>query len=306
VGYYPTDSLPVVQKLKTLGGQVTVLDQFFHAAFGGSFLNHIWLVAAATPSFPDAPPSLVTQFDGAGRLTFDGALTPDGFAVNTLYSVNAPRPLGSLPEELLPNQTLPTIGDRLSDRGVTWAWYSGGWNDALSGQPDPLFQFHHQPFMYFASFADGTDAKAAHLRDESEFVREARAGRLPAVAFVKPIGADNEHPGYADLARGQAHVVELIEAVMSASTWRNTAILITYDENGGFWDHVAPPRVDRWGPGSRVPAILISPMAKGGVDSTAYDTTAILTLIEERWQLPSLGPRDAAQASLAKHAFEFD
>jgi phospholipase C len=100
-------------------------------------------------------------------------------------------------------------------------------------------------------------------------------------------------------------VVGLIDALRSSDDWANTAIVITYDENGGFWDHVAPPKTDDWGPGSRVPTIVISPFAKGGVDSTVYDTTAILKLIEQRWQLDALTDRDAEQASLAKHAFKF-
>src|SRR5581483_3420721 len=77
------------------------------------------------------------------------------------------------------------------------------------------------------------------------------------------------------------------------------------DEHGGFWDHVAPPVVDRWGPGSRVPAIVFSRFAKSGVDKTAYDTTAILKLIEKRWNLAPLGARDAAQADLATNALNF-
>jgi phospholipase C len=93
---------------------------------------------------------------------------------------------------------------------------------------------------------------------------------------------------------------------MSATTWDRTAIIITYDENGGFWDHVAPPRTDEWGPGTRVPAIVLSPMARGGVDSTVYDTTAILKLIEDRWRLEPLTARDAGQASLLEHAFKFE
>ena len=86
--------------------------------------------------------------------------------------------------------------------------------------------------------------------------------------------------------------------------WADTAIIITYDENGGFWDHVAPPAGDRWGPGTRVPAIIISPFAKKGfVDHTQYDTTSILKTIETRWNLAPLGTRDAAAASLI-NAFE--
>ena len=82
--------------------------------------------------------------------------------------------------------------------------------------------------------------------------------------------------------------------------WDGTAIIITYDENGGRWDHVPPPRVDRWGPGMRVPTVVISPFAKRRyVDHTYYDTTSILKLIERRWSLPPLGPRDAAANDLS-------
>jgi phospholipase C len=97
----------------------------------------------------------------------------------------------------------------------------------------------------------------------------------------------------------------LIKAVMDSATWNDTAIIVTYDENGGFWDHVAPPTTDKWGPGSRIPAIIISPFAKSGVDSTVYDTTAILKLIEKRWNMPSLNARVDGQADLAAHAFKF-
>ena len=306
LGYYPTRDLPIARKLKGMPSQVTVLDHFFHAAFGGSFLNHMWLVSAATPVFPDAPDSLIAKLGPNGKLVSDGEVTPDGYAVNMLYSVNSPRPADAAPDELLPSQTLPTIGDRLDEKDISWAWYAGGWYDALHGEPDPLFQFHHQPFVYFEKYADGTAAKTIHLRDETDFIAEAKRGELPAVSFVKPIGANNEHPGYADLATGEQHVVELLNAIMSATTWDRTAIIITYDENGGFWDHVAPPRTDEWGPGTRVPTIVLSPLARGGVDSTVYDTTAILKLIEERWKLEPLSSRDASQASMADHAFKLE
>jgi phospholipase C len=305
LGYYPTAALPLVQKLKTIPKQVTVLDHFFHAAFGGSFLNHHWLIAAASPTFANAPDALIAKLDDAGKLLKDGAVTPDGFAVNTAFSVNAPHPSTTPAANLVPNQTAPTIGDRLSDKGVAWAWYSGGWNNALAGTPDATFQFHHQPFVYYSNYADGSAAKAAHLKDETDFVAAVQAGALPAVSFVKPLGINNEHPGYADVATGEQHTVELIEMLMNGPNWNDTAIIITYDENGGFFDHVAPPSVDKWGPGTRVPGIVISPFAKGGIDSTSYDTTAILKLIEKRWGLEALSTRDAAQPDLSKHALRF-
>ena len=77
-------------------------------------------------------------------------------------------------------------------------------------------------------------------------------------------------------------------------------VIITYDENGGLWDHVAPPKIDKWGPGTRVPTLLISPFAKKGfVDHTQYDTTSILKLIETRWGLEPLGTRDGGANDLS-------
>ena len=301
MGYYHTAELPLANEAR----QYTLCDNFFHAAFGGSFLNHMWLIAARTPVFPNAPTGVVARLDANGHLISDGFVTPDGYAVNTSYSVNQPHPSTVPAANLVPNQTFPTIGDRLSDKGISWAWYSGGWNDALSGHPGSLFQFHHQPFIYFANYADGTAAKAAHLKDETDFIAAAQNGTLPAVSFVKPYGLNNEHPGYTDLMTGENHVEQLINAVRNGPDWKSTAIIITYDEHGGFWDHVAPPVVDRWGPGSRVPTLVISPFArKGHVDHKRYDTTSILALIEARWGLRPLTSRDAA-ADPMSGAFEF-
>lgn len=291
MGYYHTASLPLAAEAATN----TLCDNFFHGAFGGSFLNHIYLIAAQAPTFPMAPAAMRAQLGPDGQLLKDGAVTPDGYVVNTAFTVNRPHPGTTPAANLVPNQTMPTIGDRLSEKHVSWAWYSGGWNDALAGRPDPLFQFHHQPFAYFAKYADGTAAKAEHLKDEADFIAAARAGKLPSVSFVKPLGEVNEHPGYANVLSGEAHVAELLTALRSSPHWKHTAVIITYDENGGFWDHVAPPTVDKWGPGSRVPALVISPLAKHGyVDHNFYDTSSILALIEHRWGLAPLGSRDAA------------
>ncbi len=302
MSYYDATPFPEGQ----LAQQYTIADNFFHAAFGGSFLNAMWLACACTPVWPDAPDSVVAKLDENGSpLISDAKVTPDGFVVGTAYTVNSPHPpTVTDPSLLLPNQTFPTIGDRLTDRGISWAWYAGGWNDALAGHPDPLFQFHHHPFAYFANFADGTAGKAEHLKDEANFFDDLASGKLPAVSFVKPIGEDNEHPGYASLARGQQHVADVVEAIRRSPVWNDTAIVITYDENGGRWDHVAPPAGDRWGPGTRVPMIVISTLAKRAyVDHTEYDTTSIPRTIEVRWGLDPLGSRDA-RANDLRNAFD--
>jgi phospholipase C len=301
MGFYHTAQLPLAAE----AARYALCDNFFHAAFGGSFLNHFWLIAAQTPVFPNAPTSVVAQLDANGNLVKDGFVTPDGHAVNTAYTVNNPHPSFAPANQLVPNQTFATIGDRLSEKGVSWAWYSGGWNNAVAGHPDPLFQFHHQPFAYFANYANGTAAKAEHLKDEQDFLAALAANQLPAVAFVKPLGIDNEHPGYTDVLTGENHTESLLNAIRNSPAWHHTAVIITYDENGGFWDHVAPPTVDKWGPGTRVPTIVISPFArKGVVDHRRYDTTSILALIEHRWGLTPLSSRDAAADPLSG-AFNF-
>ncbi len=293
MSYYDATHLP----LGKLAQQYVLADNFFHAAFGGSFLNHMWLVCACTPHWPDAPAAMRVQLDANGMLLphGDGDVTPDGYVVNTAFTVNTPHPSSVARERLLPSLTTPTIGDRLDAKGISWAWYAGGWRDALAGKAHPIFQYHHHPFAYFAKWADGTAAKARHLKDEDEFIGDLKTGRLPSVSFIKPLGPDNEHPGYANLIQGQQHVADLVDAIQKSPYWNRTAIIVTYDENGGRWDHVPPPRVDRWGPGTRVPTIVISPLARRGVvDHTYYDTTSILKLIATRWELAPLGSRDTA------------
>ncbi len=296
MGYYDGSALPMWQIAK----DYVLADHFFHAAFGGSFLNHIWLVCACSPRYDEAPVGLLATEDGQGRMITDGAVTPDGYAVNTIQSVYMPHsPAIADKTKLLPPQTEATIGDRLSDKGVSWAWYSGGWNDAVEGHPGELFQFHHQPFAYFKQFGDGTAARAAHLKDEIEFLTAIDDGSLPQVAFYKPYATDNEHPGYADVLTGDQHTAALIGRIQASPVWKSSVIIVTYDENGGTWDHVAPPKVDKWGPGTRIPTIVVSPFAKRGfVDHTEYDTTSILKLIETRFQVAPLTSRDAGANDL--------
>lgn len=310
MGHYHTNDLPLAK----LAVDYTVCDHFHHAAFGGSFLNHQWLIAARTPEFTGTPdggvndPSALTY--GAPENPYWHDTTDDKwYAVNTIWSPNAPHPFFKLPPwPLLGNQTYDTIGDRLSEKGVDWAWYAGGWNDALaydgSGDASVVsvenFQYHHQPFVYFAKYADGTPGRAAHLKDETDFIEAAKAGKLPPVSFVKPKGIENEHPGYTDILRGEEHVTSLIDTIKNGPQWGDTLIVVTYDEHGGFWDHVPPPKVDKWGPGSRVPAIVISPFArKHYVDHTVYDTTSILATIEHRFGLAPLTDRDKVAKDLA-------
>jgi acid phosphatase len=345
MGYYDGSKMALWQVAK----DYTLADNFFMGAFGGSFLNHQYLICACAPTYPNADTAAakptISKIDvdangnfvrltpsatapgsvlsGAPTYAADGNLTPaiDGmfYAVNTMqppYQPSSNAPAASDASKLyadtakantLPPQTGKTIGDLLSAKGVSWAWYSGAWNTTTSlatgtrgfNSSNPNFQFHHQPFNYYAAFdpVSGAANRAAHLKDfDNDFLKDVANGTLPAVAFYKPQGNLNQHAGYANVLDGDQHIVDVINKLKASPQWKNMVVVITYDENGGFWDHASPPKADRWGPGTRIPAIIVSPYAKKGyVDHTQYDTASILRLITHRFglqPLPGLVERD--------------
>ncbi|QQX58033.1 acid phosphatase [Pseudomonas chlororaphis] len=334
-------------RLWDVAREFVLCDNFFQGTFGGSFLNHQYLISAAVPFYPDAAnsvakPQIATlQSDDpldtrlkpleqspasamSGPPQFGPSLlTPDGYAVNTMAPPYWPtwirdpqRPAyakADLPNVLVP-QRHDTIGDKLSRKDIDWAWYAGAWQVTLDAYKDsagipkiPNFQYHHQPFNYFAQFGpEQPNERNHHLRDaglgdessSNRFLADAEAGKLPPVAFYKPQGNLNMHAGYADVAAGDRHIVRVLKVLRESPQWQNMVVIITVDENGGWWDHVAPPKGDRWGPGTRIPALVVSPFArKGTVDHTVYDTASILRLITRVFQLEPLDglkQRDAA------------
>jgi len=325
--------------LYRLARQYTLADRFFMAAFGGSNLNHFYLACACSPPFPNAPNSMRAVLASNGTLKLakdspksalagppkwlrDGSVSPDGYVVNTVQPAYQPSGIPPAPggnpmmadpaKNPLPPQTLPTLGDRLTDKGVDWAWYAQGWNVALADRRviyNTLgavnFQPHHQPYNYFVKFAPGTKAREQHLKDMKEFWLAAEAGTLPSVVFVKADGKDNQHPGESTMAAGDLIIGTIVNTLQRSPQWNKMAIIITYDENGGFWDPVSPPKGDRWGPSSRVPAVIVSPFAKRRfVDHTVYDTTSILAFISKRFKLDLL-PGIRTQFGDLRNAFHF-
>ena len=316
-----------------------IADHFFQGANGGSFLNHQWLIAGRAPyvdqtkPVPDTTkrpvntvlddngmPTSYPQYTATGPVV-DGQLTRacanpqnlenykracGNFAVNTVQPSSQPYSANGPFIPLVNDAKYPNIGDRLTGKKISWAWYSGGWDDADSGNAGPLFQYHHQPFNYFAAYAPGQPGRH-HLQDETDFFDAAAIGNLPTVSFVKPYGAENEHPGYASANSGSMHLVDLIRAVEEGPAADDTLIVVTYDEFGGQWDHVSPPGAgsstpgpyDAFGPGSRIPALLLSTrMTRSGVDHTSYDTTSIIATFERAFGLDPVGIRDTRVADL--------
>jgi phospholipase C len=203
------------------------------------------LIAAASPPWVTGiPQGWLSSYNSATKVLADNQLTFDGkFAVNTTQPLLAPFSPGTpTAQRLLINNTdpsqpgyTPNIGNRLDDAGINWRWYAGGWNDALADNTAAnadLFQFHHQPFAYYTKYAPFLSAPTAdysassppqlnptttgpnaHLQDEQNFFADVAAGNLPPVAFIKPLGPNNEHPGYTDVVTGQQHVADLVAAV---------------------------------------------------------------------------------------------
>jgi acid phosphatase len=368
-GYYDGSN----NQLWALAKQYTLADNFFQGAWGGSFLNHQYLICACAPSIPAAVVSanamsinvLAAPANGVPQLAANssqqasalngppslktGNIAPldyfgsgDGYrAVNTMQAPYQPSgnkpadavgndPLYAAPtaSTTVPPQTQTTIGDLLTAKGLGWTWYSGGWA-AASANPYPYnastgtygtsttiynansfgtadasdtdFQPHHQPFNYYAILDPVAHAadRAQHLNDRSDLIAQAQAGSLPPLAFYKPVGFQNQHPGYTNVTNGDAEIAGIVAQLQQSPQWPHMLILITYDEFGGQFDHVAPPRADLLGPGTRIPALVISPFAKKGfVDHTQYDTDSALRFVTNRYSLPLLPGLQLRDSSL--------
>ena len=360
LGHYDPTNDPSINDreqlyLWQLANEYALADNFYMAAFGGSFLNHQWLACACTPMLPsleqdqdglvaklegneadgplltkgafpnpssalDGPPDYVASTITPRNMKVDGVARKGHFwAVNTMQPAYQPSAGHADPERpghvlgggsVVPPQTKTTLGDLLTEKGISWVWYAGGWDMALndpSGIYDPAtnnFQSHHQPYNYFENYAWCTEARHAHLQDldhgrthppghdqecmpddddSDSFWARARAGSLPSVVFIKPAGRYDDHPGYASVIKSDNELRKFVDALMKSPQWDQMVVIATFDENGGFWDHMPPPKSDYWGPGNRIPAVLISPFAKRGfVDSTRYDTTSIQSFIAKR------------------------
>jgi acid phosphatase len=363
MGHFDTSGSAVF----ALARHYVLADNFYQGAFGGSFLNHQYLICACAPEYPHADsagakPSITildkdaaghylprlavahdsprSALDGPPKFVKSGNIAPfDYFGDETFHAINtmqpAYQPSGNGPaaddadhlyadpsnSTTLPPQQELTIGDLLDAAHIGWAWYSGAWNLAVAdgerpaaklrtaiyapSTPDgnPDFQPHHQPFNYYLRFDPVAQAGArrAHLKDYADLIADSAAGRLPPVVFYKPQGNLNQHPGYASIADGDAHIAGLIAKLRAGPQWDHMVIVLTYDEYGGAWDHVAPPKGDLLGPGARIPALIVSPFSlRGAVDHTPYDTGSIARLIIRRFglgELPGITTRDRALAA---------
>lgn len=190
--------------------------------------------------------------------------------------------------------TFRHVGDQLTGRQVQWSWFHERYGDCGNYVPQ------QNPFQYFESTQN-----SSHLRDLADFFIRLDTGELPPVSFIQPGPSNSTHPGSGPLSRGLNWLDSLIIRIQNSSSWESVAIVVVWDESGGFWDHVPPQQVDADGLGPRVPMLVISPFAKRGhVSHVQMDHVSVLRFIQWNWNLPSLNNRNE-QSQDIRDMFQF-
>jgi phospholipase C len=253
-------------------------DRMFSTLAGPSFPNHLYTVASQSGGAIDNPVSTPWGCDSEAGTTVE---VMDAKGVVTRQ---------------FPCFDFPTIADGLEAAGVTWRYYA-----PQQGQPgyiwsalDAISHIRRGPLW------------TARVPPETQFLKDVARGALPAVSWLIPDFAQSEHPtgfagqtGGVSVCEGENWTVQQINAVMQSPAWPTTAIVVTWDDFGGFYDHMTPPWVDGYGFGPRVPLIVISPYTKEGIVShTIYEFASIVQFIEVRFNLKPLGHRDEVANSL--------
>ncbi len=255
-------------------------DHMFSSLSGPSFPNHLYTVAAQ-----------------AGNAITNPNVSDWGCDADAAAYVNVMLPDGSVTRQF-PCFDVPTVADSLEASGVSWRYYapSRGQDGYIWSALDAIRHIRQ------------TSVWAERVVPYGQFAADAKSGALPAVSWLVPPFEASEHPTVGHFAGttrvvsvcdGENWTVEQINAVMQGPDWATTAIVLTWDDFGGFYDHVPPPAADQYGYGPRVPLIVISPFAKQGtVSHTVYEFASVLRLIETRFNLKALTMRDTVANSL--------
>jgi phospholipase C len=332
-------------------------DNAFETTFGPSTPGALNLIAGQTHgavaySAPQKEGGTPLSPDSSGVIV-RGALNKNG----TLYSDLDPYyDDASNPNKPAVAMTGRNIGDLLNQKGITWGWFEGGFRDPavkhqatgdghVAAPAVADYVPHHEPFQYYQSTANphhlppssvamiGRTDQANHQYDLSDFWAAAQAGNLPAVSFLKAPAYEDGHAGYSGPLDEQRFIVDTLNRLQQLPEWKDTAVIITYDDSDGWYDHVMPPIVnpsndpladallgpgqagtpkpgaylDRLGYGPRLPFLVISPYAKRNfVDHTLIDQTSILRFIEDNWGLGRIGDQSMdAKAGSLLNMFDF-
>jgi phospholipase C len=255
-------------------------DSFFASAVGPSFPNHMYSIAATSGGALDnpwQPPPTLAEMQQAGYAKSWGCdIARDGY-------VEIVDPEGYM-VKVAPCFDFQTEGDLLNAQQIPWAYYAA--TNAQLGYIwsaySAIDRYRNDPALW-----------GAHIRPVDDVLRDIQSDRLPPVSWITPRFQLSQHPEY-NFCWGQNWTIEVVNALMRSPAWKDTLLVVTWDDFGGFYDHVPPVRLDDYGLGIRVPAMIISPYAKSGyVDHTMYEFSSVLRFIEDNWSLrPFLTRRD--------------
>jgi len=262
--------------------EFVLFDNFFASAQGPSFPNHLYTIAAQSGGAHDNP-----------RRT--------GFFSNTFGCDAPPQQLVEVVDsegnvkKVRPCFDFLTLGDLLNREGVPWAYYA-----AREDQRGYIWS----AYAAIRRYRMNPERWQQHMFPVDNVVRDIRANKLPPVTWITPRFELSEHPEY-NFCHGENWSTKVISAIMRSDMWPTTAIFLTWDDYGGFYDHVPPPQVDDFGFGIRVPLIVISPYAKQGkVSHELGEFSSVLRFIEDNWNLRQLTHRDREATPLLS-AFDF-
>jgi len=297
---YTEDQIP---NYWTYARRFTLGDKFFSSAYGPTFVEHFWMVAASSNRYIENQRPLEGQAGDDGVL---GGYCDDrserifSFPVlsqadaRTVYQLEEQSRTGQLVRDWVierwPCHDITTMPDLLRHAGISWKYY-------LSDTPyfDVMGTIPH--IRYGPMWND--------VVDTATFVPDVQSGHMPQVSWLLPPTPESDHPGYGALCDGENWTVRMVNTIMQSAEWKHTAIFLTWDDFGGFYDHVAPPHLDVYGDGPRVPLIVISPYARrGDVFHGTSDFTSVLAFMEQLYGLPALTERDANANDLIG-AFDF-
>jgi phospholipase C len=225
-------------------------------------------------------PSAATE-PNLGLLMISASDTGHTFGVQPSYGpCNKPDPVAT-------PLTNKNIGDEMNTAGVSWTWFQeeyGVCGDYVATE---------NPFQYFTSTQNSTN-----LQDTTNFTAQLANNTLPSVSFVNPGGAHNCHPGNDSISACASYLDKLIQSIQNSPVWPDCAIIVYWDESGGFYDHVPPPTIGGTPDGIRIPMMVISPYAKTGyVSHVQMDNVSLLRFIQWNWGLPNLNARNSAPGS---------
>jgi phospholipase C len=273
--------------------QFVLLDNFFTSAHGPSFPNHLFAIAAQSGGAYENPKQDQVVLRRRGEET--GLAKAWGCDSVSDADVAVRDADGNL-DRIFPCFDFETAGDLLDRKRIPWAYYS-----ATPFQKGYLWN----AYSAIDHYRGDPERWAQHIFPVDDLVRHIKQDRLPPVTWVTPRFEVSDHPQYS-FCWGENWTTKILNAIMESPMWKETAVFLTWDDYGGFYDHEPPPQVDAFGFGIRAPMLVISPYAKHGhVSHERAEFSSVVRFIEDNWGLPQLAERDRIATPLLD-SFDFD